>query len=349
MIKKVLLDMDGVITNFHKGVCDAFNREYNFEEMIRYDFWEDWEGPDVTRGDVNSMCNQKFWRSLEWMPEGKETLKIIEEAYGKENIFLFTQPMPHPGSWTGKRLWVCSQMYDYINRLIVTSSPRSLFASPNTLLIDDKDENVDAFIEAGGHAVLIPRPWNKLRRHHVLPHLKKMITVYHDHKFYQELAKENQMPLDIGMLPGSFGIKPSEKLAKHIVKMYFSGSIPVSCEDYMRLSDAYDKHSRTLMTEKGEEYSIENDFLCMENRLAGMMGDTPEKVSLVMAGKHITSLGIILEKQALKEISLAKWDERIRDAMNLLKITSAFIHAKQNDFSLHLGKKECPENAPPAS
>lgn len=116
--------------------------------------------------------------------------------------------------------------------------------------------------------------------------------------------------------------------------------IPVSHKDYMLLSDAYDKHSRTLMSAKGEEYSIDNDFLAMENRLAGMLGDAPEYVSLVMAGKHITALGIILEKNDVTKIKLEKLDERIRDATNLLKITSAFIHAKQNDFSLHLGKEE---------
>jgi len=116
--------------------------------------------------------------------------------------------------------------------------------------------------------------------------------------------------------------------------------IPVSHKDYMSLADAYDKHSRILMSSKGEEYAIDNDFLAMENRLAGMLGDTPEYVSLVMAGKHITAMGIILEKNDVTKIKLEKWDERIRDATNLLKIASAFVHAKQNDFSLHLGKGE---------
>lgn len=119
-----------------------------------------------------------------------------------------------------------------------------------------------------------------------------------------------------------------------------SNLIPVSHKDYMLLSDAYDKYSRTLMAAKGEEYSIANDFLAMENRLAGMFGDSPEYVSLVMAGKHITALGIILEKNDVTKIKLEKLDERIRDATNLLKIASAFVHAKQHDFSLHLGKEE---------
>lgn len=116
--------------------------------------------------------------------------------------------------------------------------------------------------------------------------------------------------------------------------------IPVSHKDYMSLADAYDKHSRILMSAKGEEYAIAGDFLAMENRLAGILGDTPEYISLVMAGKHIAAIGIILEKNDVTKIKLEKLDERIRDATNLLKITSAFVHAKQNDFSLHLGKEE---------
>jgi len=115
---------------------------------------------------------------------------------------------------------------------------------------------------------------------------------------------------------------------------------PVSYEDYMKLSDANDDHSRALMQMKGEEYSTENDFLEMENRLAGMLNKSPEHVSLVLAGKHIAALGIVLDKNELESIDLAKWDERIRDGINLLKITSAFVHARQKDFSLHLSDME---------
>lgn len=112
--------------------------------------------------------------------------------------------------------------------------------------------------------------------------------------------------------------------------------IPVTYENYMKLSDAYDEHSKQLMEAKGEEYSTDSDFLEMENRLAGMLATSPEHVSLVMAGKHITSIGIILDKNQSDEIDLKKLDERIRDGINLLKITAAFVHAKQKDFLLYL-------------
>lgn len=167
---------------------------------------------------------------------------------------------------------------------------------------------------------------------------QKAFALYLEKQDQPELVKD---PIEIGHAARTFVGHPEGVLGvKEPDTEITSGLIPVSHKDYMSLSDAYDKHSKNLMGLKGEEYAIGGDFLAMENRLAGMLGDTPEYVSLVMAGKHITALGIILLKNDPDKVELAKLDERVRDATNLLKIMATFIHAKQNDFSLHLGKEE---------
>ncbi len=121
--------------------------------------------------------------------------------------------------------------------------------------------------------------------------------------------------------------------------------IQVTKKDYLILSDAFDKHSRTLMTTKGEEYNLYDDFLAMENLLSGLTCNEPEWVSLIMAGKHIAALSIILTKSTAKNIKLEKLDERVRDACNLLKIMAAFIHAKHGDFGIYLGEDEQEKDA----
>ncbi len=196
MIKRVLLDMDGVLTNFHKGVCKAFHYPCVLDEMIRYAFWEDWKEKNVTGQDVNNICNQVFWEDLEWMHDGKEILRIVEDAYGKENIFIITLPMPNAGSWTGKRIWIEHMAPDYKKQLIVTQASRAFFASPNTLLIDDKQENVDEFIKAGGNAILIPRPWNRLRGHRVIPHLEKEILAIRHSEHLKHATQDVANQLD---------------------------------------------------------------------------------------------------------------------------------------------------------
>ena len=113
-------------------------------------------------------------------------------------------------------------------------------------------------------------------------------------------------------------------------------TIKVSKRQFLKLSNAYDKHSRSLMTEKSEEYSLLNDFLAIENIAADLLSSEPEKVSLGMACKHFSSLVVILNKRKPEDIPLEKLDERVRDACNLLKIMATFVHAKQKDFNLHV-------------
>lgn len=165
MIRTVFLDMDGVLVNFVKGVCNALGKSYSHSCSgwpIDYTFWNEW--PDVTFGMVNAACNTKFWSQLEWMEDGHDILRAVVNRFDPEQIYLVTQPMPNVESATGKWLWVKRNLPEYYSQMITTPAgvPKALLAKPDTLLIDDKDENIEDFRAAGGHAILIARPWNKL-------------------------------------------------------------------------------------------------------------------------------------------------------------------------------------------
>ena len=154
---KVMLDLDGVLVDFRRGVCEAFGRD---DPSDSWTFWENWEG--VTFKDVNDCCNESFWANLKWTHEGIDIFKAVFEKYTND-IYLLTTPMPNLGSWTGKAQWVNKYIPVFNKRLIVTPVPKKLFADPDTLLIDDKDESIAEFVAAGGHGILVPRPWNELR------------------------------------------------------------------------------------------------------------------------------------------------------------------------------------------
>lgn len=152
----VYLDIDGVLVNFNESACAFIDALYPPSK------WHWFE--DIPNGfnKVNDKCNIDFWVSLEWMPDGKKILEVIEKKFKQKNIYLVTAPMLNPGSGTGKMLWVEKNLSSYYKRLIITSAPKSLFANSNTLLIDDKDENINEFVNAGGEGILIPRLWNSL-------------------------------------------------------------------------------------------------------------------------------------------------------------------------------------------
>ena len=161
MINTVFLDMDGVLVNFRKSVYDAFNKSWpeHSETAKKWAFWDDWN--DVTLEMINIACDKSFWEHLEWTEDGKDILLAIWETFNPEDIYLLTDPVIGNETISGKMLWVDAWLPEYVKRTIITQAPKYLLARPDALLIDDKDENVDGFREAGGKALLVPRPWNR--------------------------------------------------------------------------------------------------------------------------------------------------------------------------------------------
>jgi 5'(3')-deoxyribonucleotidase len=153
---KVFLDMDGVLVDFRRGVCEIFGQK---DDPASWTFWEYWEG--VTTGNVNAKCNDYFWKYLNWTHDGQEIEQAIRDKFNSDNIYLLTTPMLNTGSGTGKLQWIKWHMPWVYSRTIISYAPKSLLAGPNTLLIDDKDENIEEFRAAGGRGILVPRPWNK--------------------------------------------------------------------------------------------------------------------------------------------------------------------------------------------
>jgi len=109
-------------------------------------------------------------------------------------------------------------------------------------------------------------------------------------------------------------------------KMTEKEPIPISKDEYIALCDKYDKAAKELMIEKSQGYSVGDDFLSMENRIAGLTKLSPELISFVLACKHIASLAVLLEKPEV--LNLDKWQERVRDGSNLLKIASCFVEKR---------------------
>lgn len=154
MINTVFLDMDGIITNFNKAVCEKFDLPYPPQV---YHFF-----PEI-RSQVNDFCDNSFWQNLEWMDDGRDILRAITDVFEPEKIYLLTKIMPNTETASGKMIWIQNNLPFYSDRVILMTLgvPKSLLARPDTLLIEDCDKYVDEFRKAGGKALLVPRPWNR--------------------------------------------------------------------------------------------------------------------------------------------------------------------------------------------
>jgi len=153
----VFLDMDGVLCNFIAAAHAVHGRDYVHEEYPR-GCWEIAEHWGVTVDHFWDGIDQHptFWNDLHAYPWMDELIGLARK-YG-ETVKLLTSPSRSPHCFSGKRAWCDANVPRDIELIICKS--KHLLATPNRLLIDDGDHNVEPWLYTGSPALLFPQPWN---------------------------------------------------------------------------------------------------------------------------------------------------------------------------------------------
>lgn len=159
---RIFLDMDGVIADFvtaslslHKRL-DLLQKDklcYNLNTEVGISQQEFWDkiNPDIY-GSVT------FWRDVPTYPYTNDLWNILIQKYSANNIIITTQASEFPVMY-GKLLWLQKNIHPYPTKIILDKD-KSQYATPNSVLIDDCDDNVNEFVKMGGKAVLLPQKWN---------------------------------------------------------------------------------------------------------------------------------------------------------------------------------------------
>lgn len=176
-IKTIFLDMDDVLNRFtmcalkHVG-CDvdvyddsSFNPKWGFDIIKAANNLLDRKYPFRQYLSLNafwSRINREVWADT---PVSEECRFLIDECQmmvGKENVCILSCPTEDPECLAGKLEWIHKYMPSWLWRQYLIGPQKWMCARPNALLIDDSDKNVEKFRQAGGQALLVPRPWNAL-------------------------------------------------------------------------------------------------------------------------------------------------------------------------------------------
>ena len=141
MINEIYLDMDGVLTSWEYQV-DFYNARKSNGKA-------DW--------DKVSKIGSKFWIDMPWLIEGHKLYLGILELQKKYNFKLgVLSAIFSKSGKRGKRYWLECNCPE-INQENVIICDRAFqkvnYAKENRLLIDDKFENCNDFINAGSNAV----------------------------------------------------------------------------------------------------------------------------------------------------------------------------------------------------
>ena len=134
-------DMDGVLVDFDKRFkrfSDGIPPTEYEQKFGKDKFWEIIDGTGV-----------RFWVGMDWMSDGKQLWNYIKEY----NPTLLSSPSRSNYSRMGKRIWRKRNLPS-TKLVLARAANKQNYADPNSILIDDRESNIDQWIKAGGIGIL---------------------------------------------------------------------------------------------------------------------------------------------------------------------------------------------------
>jgi FMN phosphatase YigB (HAD superfamily) len=131
---KIYCDLDGVLVNFDKGYYDLTGKDIKGVFFNDTHFW-----------DPINKAGKKFWVDLEWQPDGKELWDYIKNYKPK----ILSAPSREDSSRVGKHQWVERELPG-VPLLLRTAKHKKDFSDSDSILIDDRLDNIEGWREKGG-------------------------------------------------------------------------------------------------------------------------------------------------------------------------------------------------------
>ena len=145
---KIYCDMDGVIADFELGYKELTGIDLQVKKPEGEEFW-----------DPISKAGVGFWAGLKWMPGGQKLWDYLKPF----NPQLLSAPSREQSSRIGKAVWVKHKIPG--TKLILRyAKQKQQLATPNSILIDDRQVNIDQWEAAGGIGILHTNTANTIKQ-----------------------------------------------------------------------------------------------------------------------------------------------------------------------------------------
>lgn len=169
---RIFLDMDEVLVQFNTPA----------HKRLGISIFP-WPWPD---GMFELPCyTEEFWQELDydWWFHREPTdyadtlVRLCQTLVDDEYIWVITTIAPYT---TGvdilaKKEWMSLHYPWLVDRLIFVWRSKDCVANKSSVLIDDYWDSVHAFRKAGGHGILVPQPYNFLKRSNVMIHVRRQL------------------------------------------------------------------------------------------------------------------------------------------------------------------------------
>jgi hypothetical protein len=148
MIKKIYLDMDGVLCNFERRYLELYD-ELPGSMRDRKNFSENWD----------HFVQTEQFKTLDWWPGARDLLTYITQ-YQQENE-IEVEILSSSGGQKYHQVvayqkieWLSDKGIPFKANIVSGRKAKADYATPETILIDDTQDVIQAFIGAGGIGVL---------------------------------------------------------------------------------------------------------------------------------------------------------------------------------------------------
>lgn len=160
-MKKILLDVDGVLANFvgkylHE-VNSRLNTTYTHQDVNNFSIEKSLDIAHIKHEIQAEICKPGWCYSLELLPNAQESVKELKQL---GRLVILTSNMTTP-NWTFERTNWLKDHFD-ISRLELIFA-KSKYLIHGDYLIDDSTENCEKYSEEHPHSTvcLIDQPWNQ--------------------------------------------------------------------------------------------------------------------------------------------------------------------------------------------
>lgn len=142
---KIYLDMDGVLANFDKQYELLFGAHPTDDEGRTKHFWSHWD----------EFVSGKNFTKLELMPGAKTLMKACDLLQVPVELLTSTGTKQYYDTISAQKIeWLKAHNITYKPNFVAGGSKKAEYAHPWSILVDDTPKVVDAYVKAGGTAIL---------------------------------------------------------------------------------------------------------------------------------------------------------------------------------------------------
>jgi len=144
MIEKIYLDMDGVLCNFEKRYTELYKESPN-SSRDKKNWSENWTDFVLTKQFETLDIFPGAIELLRYVRKTELPIEILTSSGGAKYHDLVAQQ---------KDIWLKKQGLAYKRNVVPGRGLKASYATPDTILIDDTEDVIDAFNKAGGIGIL---------------------------------------------------------------------------------------------------------------------------------------------------------------------------------------------------